>query len=263
VNYREKGPGDAAPLFVDGIGPQLVRIDPTITQNNIYKSVGNSIYHGMTVSLTKRYSKHMQFQTNYTWSKVIDDQTDFNSAFAAFLPTNLRLERAISVFDIRHNFVANGVFTSPFQAGPGHNPLARAFADITLSPIISLRSGIPFTLRAGRDTNGDTHSLYDRPFYASRNTGRGENFYNVNLRLMKQFFMSRDKGWRVEFIAEATNIFNHTNFLAVNDVVGTSAAILAGPYNLRGDRSKSPLEPLGFTATTDPRRIQFGLRIAF
>jgi hypothetical protein len=257
VNYRETG------VVTPFLGPQLARIDPTITQLNRYKSVGNSIYHGLTVSLKQRYARGVQFQANYTFSKAIDDQTDFNSAFAAFLPTNLRLERAISTFDIRHNFVASGVFVSPFQAGPGHHPLARVFADVTLSPIIALRSGIPFTLRIGSDINGDTHGIYDRPFYAARNTGIGENFYAVSLRLTKAFYIRRERGWRAEFITELTNLLNHTNFLAVNDVVGTNPRFLEGPYNLRGDRSLSALAPLGFTAAGDPRRFQFGLKVAF
>ncbi len=37
-------------------------------------------------------------------SKAIDNSTDFNSTFPAFVPTNLKLERALSVFDIRHKF---------------------------------------------------------------------------------------------------------------------------------------------------------------
>jgi len=257
-NYVEAG-RDAGP----GLGPQLVPIDPTITQKNIYSSIGNSIYHGLTSSLTKRFSRHSQFQINYTFSKTIDDVTDFNSAFAAFIPTRLNLERGLSAFDIRHNFVASGVLTSPFQAGAGHHPLARAFADITLSPVILLRSGIPFTVRIGSDTNGDTHGDYDRPFAASRNTGLGENFYGVDMRLAKQLYVNRDKGLRLDFISEATNLFNHANFLAVNDVVGRDPNFLFGPFNLRGGRNISRTSPLGFTTTADPRRIQFALKIVF
>jgi hypothetical protein len=271
-NYRESGVVNPA------FGPQFVRIDPTITQRNVYASIGNSIYHGMTASLTKRYRNNYQLQINYTFSKAIDDNTDFNSAFAAFIPTRLDLERAISVFDIRHNFVASGVFRTPFKAGSGQNLIARALADITISPVIFLRSGIPFTLRIGRDVNGDTHGLYDRPFLASRNTGRGENFYNVNLRINKQFYINRDSGLRVEFIAEATNLLNRTNFLAVNDVVcggnvdprftdpafpGCDTRILFGPFNLRGSKAIPSTAPLGFTAAASPRQFQFGLKVAF
>ncbi len=244
-------------------GPLFARIDPAITQNNIYKSIGNSIYHGMTASLTKRYSHNVQFQVNYTYSKAIDDQTDFNSAFAAFLPTRLDLERAVSAFDIRHNFVANGVFRSPFKAGSDQNFLSRALADITVSPIVFLRSGIPFTLRIGTDVNGDTHGTYDRPFLASRNTGKGANFYSADLRLSKQFYINRDSGFRVEFVSEVTNLFNRANFLSVNDVIGPNSPFLSGPFNLEGSKSIDRTSPLGYDAVAGSRQFQFALKIAF
>jgi hypothetical protein len=268
VNYAPDGKDAATVLGLPAneaglLGPHYSRIDPTIAQFNQYSSIGNSIYHGMTVSLTKRYSAYSTFQVNYTFSKTIDDTTDYNSGFAAFQPNNLRLERGLSSFDIRHNFVANGVFRSPFQAGPGHNFMARAFADITLSPIVFLRSGIPFTLLVSQaDVNGDTHPN-DRPFFAGRNTGKGEPFYDADLRLNKQLFLRRESGLRVELIAEATNLLNHTNFLSVNNFVGTDLKFLQGPFNLTGLRNVPSTQPLGFTSAADPRRIQFALKIAF
>lgn len=255
TNYTETTPFD--PFF----GPRLTAIEPSISRLTVYKSIGNSIYHGMTASLTKRFSHHVQFQANYTFSKAIDDVTDFNTP--AFIPTRLFLERALSAFDIRHSFVASGVIRTPFTAGPGNRLIARALADITISPIVFARSGIPFTVLIGRDVNGDTQSGPDRPFPASRNTGIGENFYGVDLRINKQFYLLQDRGLRAELIAEATNLFNQTNFLAVNNVVGDSPAVLAGPYNLRGIRGRGPTESLGFTAVAPARQFQFGLKIVF
>jgi len=257
VNYAETGVVDPA------FGPLFARIDPTITQLNIYKSIGNSVYHGMTASLRKRYSRNFQFEANYTWSKAIDDQTDFNSAFAAFIPTRLNLERGISAFDVPHNFTANAVIRTPFEAGSQSNFLARAFADISISPIFFARSGIPFTLRIGTDVNGDTHALYDRPFGAARNTGRGDKFISANLRINKQFYIDRDRGIRVEFITEAANLFNRTNFTSVNDVIGRNSPLLFGPYDQEGSSDIPRTSPLGFTSAAAGRQIQFGLKFAF
>jgi hypothetical protein len=255
INYRESG-RLAGPAF----GPALVPIDPAITQYNQYTSIGNSIYHGMTVSLVKRYSAHSLFNVNYTFSKAIDDVTDYNSAFSAFLPTNLRLERGVSAFNVTHNFVASGVFHSPLAGGAGHNPVARALAGVTASPIVFLRSGIPFTVLLGADVNGDGHTG-DRPFWAARNTGSGANFYGVDVRVSKPFAIL-DR-LPVEFVAEASNLLNHTNFFAINNIVGTDPKFLYGPYNLRGNRDLPSTSPLGFTAADDARRIQVGLKIVF
>ena len=257
ANYRESGAVD--PLF----GPQLVRIDPTITQNNLYSSVGSSTYDGGTLTVNKRFSKNFQAQFNYTYAKAIDDVTDFNALFFSFVPTRLNLDRAVSTFDIRHNLVLSGVFQTPWTRGKTSGFLENALADVSISPIITYHTGLPFTGRVGRDVNGDAAVNNDRPFYEPRNTGRGANYFNVNLRFEKGFKFSRDSAKRINFIVETTNLFNRANFLSVNDVIGGDANLLRGPYNFRGDKSKSPTAPLGFTSAADSRQIQFGLKFAF
>lgn len=256
ANYRESGVID--PLF----GPQLVRIDPTITQNNLYSSIGSATYHGGTLSVNKRFSHHFQGQVNYTWSHTIDDVTDFNALFFSYIPTRLSLDRASSTFDIRHNLVISGVLNTPWKNGHGNNLLKSLFADVSLSPIITFHTGLPFTGRVGRDVNGDTAVNNDRPFAAGRNTGRGANYFNVNLRLEKGFALLKERT-RVSLIVETTNLFNRTNFLSVNDVIGGDPALLQGPFNFRGDKTKPPTSPLGFTSAADPRQIQFGLKFSF
>ncbi len=272
-NYVEALPGDArlvgrnpafGPLYV--IDPARGG-DPTITQFTAYSSIGNSIYHGATASLTKRFSNYMSFQSSYTFSKTIDDTTDFNSAFYAPFPTRLNLERALSSFDIRHNFVFSGVFVSPFKRGDD-SVLAHLFADMTLSPIISIRSGIPFTLTTGVDINGDTRVGNDRLFAVGRNTGLGPNFRSVDMRLSKAFHFQRDKPMRLEFLVEGLNLFNRTNYAAVLDILGANPAAPdynTGTFRLEGrkDRSAQRGEPLSFTSAFDPRRIQFGLKFIF
>ena len=120
--------------------------------------------------------------------------------------TRRYLEKGLSSYNLRHSFVASGTFESPFKAGPGNNWMERAFADITLSPIITLRSGFPFNLFIGRDVNGDLNTT-DRPFHAPRNSGVGENFYSVDLRMSKLFYLRQNaEGPKVEFIVEATNL---------------------------------------------------------
>jgi hypothetical protein len=252
----------------------LERIDPSIAQKLLHSSEGNSIYYGMTSSLLKRFDKGLQFRVSYTYSKAIDDVVDFSGTVAPYLPTRRYLERGLSAYDIRHSFVASGSFDSPFKAGPGHNWLAHTLADIRLSPVITLRSGFPFNLYIGRDVNGDLNTT-DRPFHAPRNSGRGENFYSVDLRMSKRFFLRHNsEGPRVELIVEATNLLNRANFLRVNDTVcGTTAQpgfingcdpkFLTGPFDFRGRRDLPPTAPLGFVSAAPPRQFQFGLKFEF
>ncbi|HYL36798.1 MAG TPA: carboxypeptidase regulatory-like domain-containing protein [Bryobacteraceae bacterium] len=259
TNYYETGVID--PVF----GPQYAKINPAITQANSYSSIGNSIYHGLTTSLTKRYSSNFQAQVNYTFSKAIDDATDYNSQFASFFPTRLNLERGISAYNVTHNFVANTVYNTPFKAGSGEPFWSRMFADMTFSPIVHMRSGIPFTVRVPGASNGTVaHNLYARPWYVERNTGIGPDYYDFDARIAKSFYINRDTGFKCEFIAEGTNLLNHTNFSSVNDqFLVTDPLLLTGPFNVHGNKNLGPTSSLGFTSAFPGRQIQFGLRLAF
>ncbi len=240
------------------LGPLYQAIDPTITQLTSYTSRGNSIYHGMTVSTTKRFSDNFSFQGSYTWSKTIDDVTDFGSQFYAPFPTRLHLDRALSTFDIRHNFIFSGVFRTPWK-----NPVTR---DITLSPIVFIRSGIPFNIVTGTDINGDTRNFNDRLFFVGRNTGIGPNYRSFDMRLTKGFQFKADSAARLEFLVEAVNLFNRTNFSAVRDIVPVGHPDYnAGTVRLRGrrDRNWEAGDPLSFQSAFDPRRFQFGLKLVF
>ncbi len=276
VNYLEVNPQPATrdprlgPLYrVCQVADNCPRVsDPGIIQFTDYQSRGSSIYHGMTASLQRRFSDHVSFQANYTFSKAIDDQTDFNSAFAPPFPTRLFTERSLSTFDIRHNFVFSGVFQSPFRN--------RALGDISLSPVVFIRSGIPFTLLAGIDVNGDTRIGTDRLFYIGRNTGVGPNFRSVNLRLTKSFRFKQDGPARIDFTVEAANLFNRTNFAAVREILPVTIdaagqiTSLADDYNagtvrLTGLRERNFRrgDPLSFTSAFDPRQILWGLKLVF
>jgi len=270
------------PLYrVCGADTQCGRVnDAGITQFTDYQSRGSSIYHGMTASLMKRFSNHFSFQANYTWSKAIDDNTDFNSAFAPPFPSRLFTERSISAFDIRHNFTFSGVFESPFKSGPDHNLASRAFADITISPSIFIRSGIPFTLRTGVDINGDTRGGTDRLFTIGRNTGIGPNYRSANVRISKAFHLKADSPMRIEASADFANIFNRTNFAAVNETLPVTVGaqgqliipdpLVAADYaaaeannRLEGRRDRSLNQPLGFTSAFNPRQILWGVKFVF
>jgi hypothetical protein len=275
-NYRESGQLVAVPGMPgsDLFGPRLERIDPSIAQMVVHSSEGNSIYYAMTTSVLKRVGRGFQFRASYTYSKALDDTTDFNGGLTPYLPTRRYLERGLSSFDLRHSFVASGTFESPFKRGPGHNWIWRTLADITLSPIVTLRSGFPFNLFIGRDVNGDLNTT-DRPFHAPRNSGLGENFYNVDLRMSKRFYLGQNaEGPRVEFIVEATNLFNHVNYLRVNDIVcgttsqpgfinGCDPKFLTGPFNFRGIPGLPPTAPLGFVTAAPARQFQFGLKFEY
>jgi carboxypeptidase family protein len=242
--------------------------NPLRLQDNVYESSANSFYHAGTIQVTKRFSRHYSLNANYTLSKTIDEVTDFNSDFSAQDPLSIRRDRALSSFDQRHRAVISGVFTSPFE---GDSAVDKVLGDWVFSTIFIGGSGRPFNLLLGFDANGDGRSQSDRPCIRAsatsacgpnsnvgRNTGRGEPFYNVDLRLARRFFVN--EGRFLEFTFEAFNLFNHTNFIGVNNVVGTLPITDGRP---RGIEGPAPTRPLAFTSAAAARQLQFGARFNF
>jgi Carboxypeptidase regulatory-like domain/TonB dependent receptor len=237
VNLRQVGTNAYGALF----GP----MNPRILQNNRVESSGSTIYHGLTLSASKRY-RNSQVQLAYTYSKAIDDTTDFITDLQPANQLNLRAERGLSSFDQRHRLVVNSVLSVPW--------------DVTVSPIFTYSTGHPFNLLLGFDANNDTNANTDRPLFAGRNTGIGPDFVSVDIRVSKTFPIRRESPRRLEAIFEAFNLFNRINFSGLNTVVGNTPL---PSYRVRGRRDVAPTDPLGFTSAFDPRQIQLGLKFFF
>ena len=231
-------------------------INPLRLQDNIYESTANSFYNAGTVSLQRRFANNFSINIHYTFSKSIDEVTDFNSDWSAQNPLNLRQDRALSAFDQRHRAVFSGVFSSPFKN--------RMLANWTFAPIFVAQSGRPFNLLLGIDVNNDGRSQSDRPFDAPRNSGVGEPYYSFDARLARRFPFKETMFLELTF--EGFNLFNHTNFTGVNNTVGSLSIpqlrALASTRP-RGNRLAAPTQPLGFTTAAPPRQLQFGIRLNF
>ena len=231
--------------------------NPFIFQDNVYEATANSFYHALTAAVTRRFANNMSLNAHYTFAKTIDEVTDFNSDFSAQNPLDLRLDRALSAFDQRHRAVISGVFQSPLA---GDSWADKVFGGWLLSPIFIAGSGRPFNLLLGFDANADGRSQSDRPGQAGRNTGKGEPFYSVDMRLARRFFARESRF--LEFTFEAFNLFNRTNLLGINNIVGTTF-INAADFNVSGDRSRKTTDPLGFISAANARQLQLGVRFNF
>jgi hypothetical protein len=224
-------------------------VNPFLLQNNQYSSAGSALYHGGILEIKKRFSDHFTLFGSYTYSKAIDEVTDFNSDFGPMDQTNLAGERGRSTFDQRHKVVFAAVLESPWKN--------RILSGFQLAPIVRYNSQHPFNLLAGTNVNNDRHSTNDRPPGAGRNTGIGPDYVTFDMRLSRQFKLTEKAS--VQLMAEGFNIFNRTNFASVNNVVG----VIAPPFNLRPNSAASPSQPLGFTSAFPKRVVQLGVRVNF
>jgi Carboxypeptidase regulatory-like domain len=254
------------PAMLDALGrPSLTgRLDPTILSGILFESAGASTYHGATVSLNRRFSKHYQVIGSYTYSKTISDTTDINFEQGPQDPTNARDDRSLSSFDLRHRMTVSAIFESPYRIQSDSSWYERILADFYVSPIVTARSGFPFNIRTGFDVNLDTVNN-DRPFTVGRNTFLGPDFFTTDLRVGRQVRLNGDSPLGLEFIFDAFNLFNRTNFKEVNNI---SNSIILDPsrfsdVRVKGNSAIPASQFSGFTSAYDPRVIQLGLKLNF
>ena len=273
------------PLYQPRPGTTQGEPNNTIVQNDETTSAGHSTYNALTASLTKKYGHGLQFQANYTWSKAIDNTSDFSSQSTPFRPGFLNLDRGISDFNIKNSFVANAVYTSPTHHG-GDSFARNLYSDFVVAPIVQVRDGVPFTLLfpglGGSNSNGtpgnaatatpaqngnSSHVSEARPFHEGRNLGIGPAYATFDMRISRAIALKRDSPLRLNLIAQSSNVLNHTNFTSVQNIITnpsvtqganglTNSAIqstpegnidlLNGPYNFKGFR------PVGATQLSTP-----------
>ena len=127
-------------------------------------SNGNSVYHGLTVNLRKRFSRHYEMLASYTWSHAIDDSVDLQSTVAPQDNFNPNADRSNSLFDQRHRFV----FSMVYRSGKVGNGFKGAMLNNwTVAPMLEFVSGHPFNIASGIDQNFDFSSETDRPMMAN------------------------------------------------------------------------------------------------
>jgi hypothetical protein len=236
----------------------------------------SSSYQGLSTRLEKRFSKGLSFLASYTFGKSLDTLTNVdlcdgcvNSSGSGSIQdmNNRKANRGPSDHNVPQRFVFSGGWELPFAPG---NVIARGWA---VSGILSLSSGLPFTLNLPFDNAGtgninwpnrvrdgrlDSRSI-DRWFEtdafvfpqqftfgnAGRNYLTGPGTKTVDISLQRNFKLPINDGSRLEFRAEAFNLFNTPQF-------GIPGATLQNPT----------FGVIGGTASPN-RQMQFGLRLLF
>jgi len=156
------------------------RLNPNWADAEVKTGGGNSWYHSFQLSITKRLSKGLQFQSSYTWSKAMDENqaqlTSDNNASSSFLvySTKPSLDKAPAAFDATQNWRFNAIYRfHDSSSGRAGNALLSGW---WMSGILSFQSGFPFTPALGsnrsRSKEGGGPSGLDRPDLATgRNAG--------------------------------------------------------------------------------------------
>jgi Carboxypeptidase regulatory-like domain len=242
-------------------------------------TIGNSNYNALQVSL-RHTGKTLTVLAGYTYSKSLDQSSNLGEAVNPLDPS---LSRALSSFDVKHNFVVSYSYQLPFDR------LLHAANRWTqgweLSGITRFSSGLPVTLinygdnsLLGAEPNGINNFGIDEPDYlggplelngnprngrpyfnvaqfpenalgtpgtASRRFFYGPGMDNYDIALLKNIHLTEAKS--LQFRVEGFNAFNHAQFF--------------GPQAVDGNIDSSTFGDV--VSAAPPRLIQLGAKFFF
>ena len=224
------------------------------------KTIGNANYNALEASL-RHSGKSLEVMAGYTYSKSLDDSSSLAEAVNPLAPG---LSRALSAFDLRHNFVASYKYDVPVARLFGRP--GRWAEGWSLSGITRFSTGLPVTLYNNDDTsllgtipNGINNNGVDTPNVAVGNlhvntnprngqpafntalfslpslgqTGNarhrflyGPGMNNFDLALQKEVRLTEAKSLQLRL--EAFNVFNHAQFFGAAAVNGNSGSASFG-----------------------------------
>jgi len=241
-------------------------------------TIGNSNYNSLEVSL-RHVGKNLQLFAGYTYSKSLDQSSNLGEEVN---PINPALSRALSAFDVRHNFVISYNYQIPLDRLLDASRWTKGWA---VSGITRFASGFPVTLYnysdsslLGTEPNGVNNFGVDEPQYLggnldiNANPRNGQPYFNTALfslpplgqagnarrrffsgpginnydfALLKDVPLTESKA--LQFRMEAFNVFNHAQFY--------------GPASVDGNINGSTFGQVVSAAA--PRLMQFAVKFSF
>jgi Carboxypeptidase regulatory-like domain len=280
------------------VEPIIPRVNDNYGPFNEAIPEGSSNYDSLQVSLVRQAARGVTMQVSYTYSHCLDYASGTfgleEGATGLLDPYDPRYDYGDCNFDLRHNLVANVVYTLPFKG----NRLVEGWQ---LSGIFTAQSGMPFSISDGFDQAGLFNNVastrpdvtpgcdpyvkkraigpgvpYIEPQWingscfslepvgtlgnAGRNTLVGPRNINLDFALHKDTRIN--ERFSTEFRAEFFNIANRTDFALPNASLYIPAALgLPG-----GADTGIPSATYGWMTATVPnsqREIQFALELIF
>jgi carboxypeptidase family protein/TonB-dependent receptor-like protein len=142
------------PFFIDGSGGpmrQLLRL-------RLLDSNANSWYHALQVNAQKRLSRGFQMNFAYTYSKAMGEGYGRNESAGATQntyqnPRDRAAEKARYGFDFRHSAVISFLYEMPVIPAFRNNAAKHIFGGWQTNGIVTLRSGLPFTVAQTNSLN--------------------------------------------------------------------------------------------------------------
>jgi len=251
-----------------------------------------SNYHSLQASITKRMTRGLSLSFNYTWSHFLDDMDSSGwGSRGGTQPYQNSYDPGAnysnSNFDVRHAFKGYAVYQLPFGRGKqflsGSRWVDEAVGGWQISGTVVRQSGQPFTVygdQANYSLAGNVFpnwnpgvnwkpahqgvtqwfnsSAFTKPADGTWGNVRRNSLYGPHLNV---FNMSAAKSFglpwedvKIEFRADASNVFNHPSFQNPGGVNLGSSSGVGTPYTSTDTISN---------VNVGGRNLQLMLRVTF
>jgi hypothetical protein len=271
------------------LASQYLRPYPGYGDIQYYNYDANSSYHSLQITVNRRFTKRLEGGAAWTWSKAMD-YDDIDTTNLSFLVNPKVWNYGEAGFDRTHILKMHWIAEVPRGSGLlPIMPFKKAILDgWQLSGITTFMSGAPtgVTMQltsgnannwSGSPTDASRPNMIANPVLpkdertfdknlntaafalppqgtwgnAPRDVFRGPGINNWDVSLFKNFALT--ERFKAQFRCESYNVFNHTQFSAVDT-------------NVKFDnKTGAQVNPLfgQFTTSRLPRRMQLALRITF
>ncbi len=181
-----------APLGTSPLDTQAALQIPYANSFYFDQSGANSIYNGLQVRLVHRFTKGLQIQAFYTWSKSLDNASTIGgtSAIVVQQDGNYAAERGLSSFDVRDQVRFSSLYELPFgehHRYGNHGWTARVFSNWRWQNVVTWQTGNPLTAYlGGTSANNGTGAAFSLRADQIANPNVGIcgggplNFFNTN-----------------------------------------------------------------------------------
>ncbi len=187
--------------------------------------------HQAQFRLQKRFANRLGFLVGYTLGSaksIADNGTPSNKY-------DLMADWGPTANDVRHRVVTNVIYELPWQ--------------IQLGTILTANSAPPYNITLGTDANRDGDNN-DRPAGTGYNAGRGDAYFQADIRTSKRVTIGRVSG---EILWEMFNVFNTVNFNNYNGNQSAAPGVTANGIPTGFGRPRQAFDPfqaqLGFKLT--------------
>jgi carboxypeptidase family protein len=237
----------------------------------------NGSYNGLQVTLRKRYSNGLQFNTNYTWQKSLDGQSSLAESGKTQDPFNRRADYSRSTWDVNHVFNFAYLYELPFGKGRKWGANWAKASDLVLGGwsvegITRLETGPPFNVSLGIDRANTGRSTQRPNLVGDPNAGPKtvDQWFNTAAFAMPAQYTFGNAG---AYITNADGLVSIDMALAKNFSIRGSHALEFRTEFFNVPNTVNFSDPIGAmnnanfgritSQRTPPRQIQFSLRYRF